>query len=676
MVLTAIASYRDIPESRYEESVPKQCTPFRINEVCRALNHFGIFTKTELYDRFPEILNRITQNPDVFKNNYELSLCYKIFRQGVRAYEKAKETRIALGRRESEYFSTLIEEFRNDLPGDPGQHLADNRPRDLDRIVKNYERFESSLKSLEKTHEKLSALITAVDYVSVPHVILGLGDAGTTLWLEKYGRYHQTAKQQIDRQMIPDVIMIGQHVGSFKNSYALPQTHNSLERGAGEYHPGDFISSGSYNENQCVDGRHVYQSNILNLGKTGAPVLGQTHVIHVEKRTNCLENWHLEDQKYRLRVQIGGDQEKLIYTNELDVCTGLGHPKNGYIQKFVGSDEFKRLSQIDKKTGYPALIAGDRYILGFQEGASKMGKRTILILGGGDTAVAAYRKAFFGKDFCVKEYSEKERKNDVLWFSSHGFSRIGKGKMPNSALDHARETGALFDADLKHIEFDADTKKLNVFVSPKQPPAGERAGRSSDITQEDDDSNKNEWVKIECDQFIYSIGQDSEERSQIFSELKEDVVFDYTPDNHFLGLRTKDDCVHFLGAAGQSVGGKGYSDAMTEWISQNHINDDSAASALLPPSRAMIKLHAVNHGAVLRSVNANIDDLTLVEQLLLDAGSGRDECKAFMDDLIVGRRRTESGMSREKLQKLLVRHKLDSILIIKGHNRLEPVNFM
>lgn len=651
MTLTSIQSYAEIPVIRLPAAPPKQCTALRRSEICKTLNQFGICTEAELFERLPEVMKRLSMRASVFKN-YETPLCYSIFQKAVQDYAKIKDTRIALGHKDDQYFTVLLEDIRKSPSGSIDKWKSDTNTQDLDRIGRSYDRFETSLRTLRETHAKLETMFESVEFAKIPHVILGLGDAGTTLWLEKYSQYHQAAKEQIDQQMLPEVLIIGQSVGSMKNSYALAQTHNVLDRGSGVSNPRDFISTATYEDNQFVDGKHLYQSNIVNLGKTGAPTLLQTTVTKIEKRENDLNDWHCANQAYRLRVNISGGREKLIYTNELDVCTGLGYAKKGLIQEIAGADNFETLSQFDEERGYAPLIDGDQYIFNFHERKSTNAKRTILIFGGGDTSAAAYRKAYFGSDFCLKEYSENERKNDVLWFSSHGFARVGKGKMPLQALGNARETGKMFEANLKRIEYDPDTKKLKVHV------LGIKEGEE-------------EWVAIECDQLIYSIGQDSEERGQLFHQLKEDVTLDFSPEQSLMGMKTADDRVHFLGAAAQTMGGKAYADAMFEWINRNHISDDSAAPAVLPPSRALIKHHAIRHGGVLKSVNANTDDLALVKQLLTVAGVGMEKSEAFMNDLIINRRRTESGMPRSILQGLIDRNGLSAWLSIQGHSTLE-----
>lgn len=665
MTLTTINSYASNSELFSPALFPKQCKSSRINEICKALNHFGILSGPELYAHFPKVMSRISQSPSVFKN-YDAALCYTIFQQAVNTYERVKETSIALGRRDCEYFSALLRKIRRQPLAPLSKKLADSHVQDLERIGKNYDRFETSVQTLRETSRRLENLFQAVEYAVVPHVILGLGDAGTTLWLEKYAQYHQIVKQQINQRIFPKVIILGQSLGSMKNSYALAQTHNVLERGKAASNPKDFISTASYEDNQFVDGRHLYQSNIVNLGKTGAPALLKTTVTKIERRENKPDEWHYADQGYRLKVQIAGGKEKHIYTNELDVCTGLGYAKKKLIQELAGTVDFEKLSQINEEKGYPPLIDGDQYIFNYHEGNSKQDKRTIVIFGGGDTSAAAYRKAYFGRDFCLKEYSEKDQKNDVLWISNHGFARVGTGTMPTKALDNARVTAALFEAHLKRIAFDSFTKKLQIYVAFKQSD-----NQNSTSIVQNINEGAEEWVKIECDQLIYSIGQDSEERGQLFHQLKNDVVLDHSPDHSLMGMKTTDDNVHFLGAAAQTMGGKAYADAMFDWIARNNISDDSAAPAVLPPSRALIKLHAVKHGAALQSVNANTDDLSLVKQYLTSAGVELKKREAFISDLIINRRRTESGMSRLILQSLLDKHGLSTLLTIKGHCMLE-----
>ena len=134
-----------------------------------------------------------------------------------------------------------------------------------------------------------------------------------------------------------------------------------------------------------------------------------------------------------------------------------------------------------------------------------------------------------------------------------------------------------------------------------------------------------------------------------------------------LGMRTKDKKIHFIGAAAQTMGGRSYAEAMFKWIRKTKINEDSAAPAVLPISRAMIKMHAVIHGARIQSVNANMDDPSLIGKLCDAAGIKAETTEKLITDILLNRMRTESGMATRDLQGLLDKHKLNSQLLIKGH---------
>lgn len=584
---------------------------FRIHKICEALNHSKIRTGMDLQTHLEKVVQQICSTSSVFKK-YEPAVCYRIFKNGVKKYQEITETKISLSHNLKLYFCDLIRSR--------AQSHAYCPVDDLDRIARNYDRFGSALQKIYETNERLTKMLEPLEFTVIPHVILGLGDAGTTLWLEKYSQYHH--------QETSEVMMIGQTCGNMKNGYALSQTHNVLERAEAPYNPKDYTSKESYENNSYVNGKHLFLSNLVNLSKTKAPILLNTTVTAIEVRDHFPNEWHCPEQKYRLKIQISNGREKLSYVNELDVATGLGYAKKDFLKDHIDAEIHAKLNPF-------TIMDADHYIFAYSEDQNRLKKRSIVIFGGGDTAAASYRKAFFGKDFCLKDYSKANQKNDVLWVSNHGFKRAARGKMPKTALEHARNTGGLWEAQLGRIE--ADTKKLYVHLYKDE-----------------------HWVKIECDQFIFSIGQDSEERSKLFEQMKPNIVLSRN------GMKTVDDHVHFLGAAAQTMGGRPYLEQMSQWFDQNRICEDSASPAVISTSRAMIKLHAIEKGASLRSINVSMDDLTLVRQFL----TNKETVENFINDLMVYRQRSESGISRQKLRELIFLHKLDDVLFIKGQNLL------
>lgn len=648
----------------------KSSKQFRTHKICLALNQHRIRNIVELNGNLKTIIKKICGCPFVFKNFAPVK-CFEFFASAVRSYEAANDVTIRLKDSDRLHFYEVLASTRTSAP----KLITKPFMQDLERITKNYDRLETAFEKLMKNSSKLAEILRNNEYVVVPKVIFGIGDAGTTLWLEKYASYHKKTGNHLRDGNLPHVLIIAQNLGNMRQNYALSQTHNMFERGEAPSNPNDYISEESYQTNQYLNARHLYQSNVVNLAKTDAPIMLGTILIGIEKRENHLSDWHSHMQSYRLRIVTSSFQEKLIYIDQLDVCTGLGYARKEFLKHQIDSSKLQELSQFDPEKHFHPIIDGDQYIFNFSEDKSENQiKKTVVIFGGGDTSAAAYRKAYFGRDFCLKKYSEKDCKNHVFWFSSHGFERAGKGKMPQEAIENAKERGALFNGKLRSICYDSKAGRLSIYfnldretIVKNQMDQFEKVPGPHIWIQEGVESFEDEWFKIECDQFIYSIGQESEDRRNLCSQIKSDLELDLLKDELIpLGIRTKDDKIHFFGAAAQTMGGKIYADAMLKWISKTNINEDSSAPAVLPPSRAVIKMHAVSQGARVHTVNVNVDDPCLIRKLLNAAKVGSVIGEAFINDILANRRRTSFGMRTEHLQELLKVHRLNEYLCIKG----------
>lgn len=659
---------------------PKHFRQFRINEICLVLNQFHIRNKPDLYANLDRVMRKIGENPSVFKN-FDASICFEIFAKAVLAYQDIQEIRIHLIHQDRLHFYRILESIKSHTPR-PADQKDEKDPllQDLGRITKNYDRLETAIKKVMRTSSKLEELFKSKDFAVISHVIFGLGDAGTSLWLEKCSAYHQKAGQDLAEGKLPEVIIMGQTLGNMRCNYTLAQTHNVLERGEAKSNPNDYISVKNYQTNPYLNARHLHQSNMVNLAKTDAPVMLGWTVVGIEKRENHLEDWQSQEQDYRLRIKTSSFKEKLIYTNELDICTGLGYAKKEFLKDHINPIELEKLSEIDEEKQFHPIIDGDQYLFTYSEDKStNKSKRRIVIFGGGDTSAAAYRKAYFGQDFCLKEYSEENRKHDVFWLSSYGFERAGRGKLPKEAVESAKNSHVLYVAMLRRIDFDPQTKKLSIYfnlnqdeqIYPDKMSLFIKVPGPHKWVQGEAETVEKVWYKIECDQFIFSIGQDSEDRRQLCRQVKDNVELDILAEDQIpLGMRTKDNKIHFLGAAAQTMGGKMYADAMFKWIKKTMISEDSASPAVLPPSRALIKMHAVIRGAIIQTVNVNMDDPSLIRKLCDAACVNSETREKLINAILTNRKRTESGMTTQQLQEILNLYELNDLLFIKGHSLL------
>ena len=334
---------------------------------------------------------------------------------------------------------------------------------DLSRVTKNYDRFIASHKQKKKVHQLSLNLLEDVSYIETSHIIFGAEDTGTTIWLEKYKAFHDSALEELEQGKVPSILMIANDSGNWRKDYTLAQPQNILERTHSPANPSDYMAMSYYRSNPYTNGRHVYQANQVILAETGIPLL-QATVLKIEKQENHSDSWDTASS-YRLLIKTTLGL-RLIYTNEIDLCTGLGPAKTLMPSTLLEESRFLKLTQYDREKGFKPIIDGNQYILTDEE-ENTTKPRTIVIYGGGGTAAACYRKGFFGHDTRTESVPMEgpSQKNKVLWVAKQ-FNKAGTGKLVTHALKSARgSVSPVFEKPAGTSKSPAGTKTGDKYAS-------------------------------------------------------------------------------------------------------------------------------------------------------------------------------------------------------------------
>ena len=520
---------------------------------------------------------------------------------------------------------------------------------DLSKVTKGYDRFEVSVEKEHEMSDSILAVLKRKEYATVPQVIIGSGDTGTTLWLEKYKTHHGTSKAQLAQDELPSVLMIGEDSGSWKHDYTLAQPHSILERTTVKENPSAYLSTDYYRSNPYANGRHVFQANQVNLGLTEAPLV-RASIVKIEKKGNHPSDWKVADQDYRVVINTP-DGIKHVYTNELNICTGLGPARNVISGSMLTSSEFERLNQFDNEKGFSPIVDGNQFIL---SGSEEHGKesRSIVIYGGGGTAAACYRKGFFGHDIRTQdmEFIKDNQENSIQWIAKQ-FEKAGTGKLASTAIRTAKARNELTQAELIKIEPQENGKLVLTFKG------------------EDSSSPSTNTFEIVCDQLIYSVGQDDNVMRAICQEVETDLSLTFDVNGMVLNVSSADKKVIFFGAAAMAVREREYMEATWKWLQSENIGGDVGPGSM-PPSRAQIKRYNFLNGIKPTSINANMDSKYLIVKYLEDAGVANMAAVNFVDDLLKLRKSSTSGGTHTQINALIKIHKLDNIIEITGHAHL------
>ncbi|MDR3501768.1 MAG: hypothetical protein P4L79_04220 [Legionella sp.] len=615
---------------------------FTINYICSCLLVCKISTTKDLGERFDSLIEQINQNPNIFKG-LSKKQAHHVLKVAIDVYNDVNALKIRLDPELIKLWAALNE--------NPVPHTLVDIPidDDLSRVTRSYDRLSQAHQIKKALQTSIPSLLEKTDHAVFSHIIIGTGDTGTTLWLEKYQEHHGTTADLLADAKLPSVLMIGNSTGSWKHDYTLAQPQNILERAQTKENPSAYLSTNYYLNNPYANGRHVFQANQVNLAKTQAPLVHAT-LLKIEKKENHLNDWAdgALDQDYRVFVEITG---KIItlYTSELNICTGLGPARNAIDGKLLSHEEYQRLNTWDATKKFTPIVDGNQFILtGTEEQGTE--SRTIIIYGGGGTAAAVYRKGFFGSDIRTegRDFSAKNQSNTILWIAKQ-FDKAGTGKLATTALKTAKERDELVQGELIKITHKSNGKLVLVFKKM--------------------DASTDDTFEKECDQLVYSIGQDDSAMKKVYAEIEPTLAPTFDNDGMILNISSPDGKVLFFGAAAMAIRETEYSKETWKWLHQENIGGDVGPGSM-PPSRAQIKRYNFLKGIQPESINANMDSQHLIIQYLEKAGATHINVISFVQDLLEARKHSTSGCKREVLQTLLIKHNLQELIEIHGHGHL------
>ncbi|WP_347252555.1 hypothetical protein [Legionella sp.] len=622
----------------------KDVHQFELNYICSCLLLCKIRTSRDLERKFDFLLTQIKQK-GIFDGSSTRKKRIEILQKALRLYNAVNDFTISMNESLITTFDTRLKQLRQSAPA-----LPIPTEDDLSKVTKSYDRLIKAYETEEKINTLIQAAIMNKNFIEIPYIIFGAGDTGTTLWLDKFKTHHKKSLLQLAHKTLPQVLMIGENSGSWLHDYTLAQRHSILER-VGAENPATYLSSQYYKENPHANGRHVYQANQVNLASTEAPLLKAT-VLKIEKKSNHEMDWKAPGSSYRLVVKIGSEI-KQIYTNEINICTGLGPARDIISDSILAKDQFVRLNQFDEQRQFTPIVDGNDFILTDNE--EKSTGRKIVIYGGGGTAAACYRKGFFGNDIRTQDqpFTKENQKNQITWIARN-FEKAGTGKLAISALLNAEKRSERLYGDLQSIHETKDNKLLLTFLK-----TGEH---EQDLPQ---------TFQIDCDQFIYSVGQDDSTMRGICEEIETDLTLASDEEGMVLNVTSKDKQVIFFGAAAMAVREKEYMEATWKWLQSEHIGGDVGPGSM-PPSRAQIKRYTFLQGIKPSSINANMDSQHLIIKFLEEEKSiPHRVIQSFVPDLLKARKENApSGASRTTIYELLVKHGLENIIEMNGLGHL------
>ncbi|MBS3905370.1 MAG: hypothetical protein KGZ39_08615 [Simkania sp.] len=634
---------------RHSPTGPIHKSQYKINFICSCLAQCKIYTRKDLIERLDELTEKICAHPNIFKPDQSTQEHVDLFKSAVQSYSHTNALNLSIRKEDTPCLKKLLTRALS-YPC-----CASVSSDDLSRVTQGYDELAKAFMQARTTSQAITETIEFQNFITCPHIILGIGDTGTTLWMEKYKAYHRKTHEQLSQGYLPEVLMLGDMFGSWKHDYTLAQPHNILERGSAEHNPSDFISQNYYKTNPYANARHVYQANITNLAKTNAPLFMGTKVVAIEKRNNHVGTWKNSTCEYRLIVltPVG---KKEIYTRKINICTGLGPAKNALEDKIHSSSNFQELCLFDPLKQFTPIVDGNQFILTDSEEQTRE-SRTIVVYGGGGTAAACYRKGFFGNDIKTehREFNAQNKQNSVLWISARGFDMAGKGKLVTTALKAAGDHNELFVMELQEILYNSGTGKLHLTFRPP--------------SQADDAAQPTVPLTIECDQLVYSIGQEDMDLKALCREFDHELYLAVDEAEMPLGIETKDHAIHFFGAAAMAIRQKEYASATWKWLHRENIGPDVGPGSM-PPSRAQIRQYASKMGITTKSINVNSDDHRLIKQFLQNLGIPPHTISLFVHDILQARKHSTSGFTNKILRDLVDSYQIHDKVRIVGHGHL------
>lgn len=186
------------------------------------------------------------------------------------------------------------------------QSVKSKGETEIERFEGNYDTLEAAEIKMEKMSQTLKERVAKKSVVHVKNIVIGAGDAATEYWLDMHKGSHQQTSQGLakDKEAVSDVLMLASNTGNWKHDYTLAQTYSLLERGAVPSNPQDFTTTDKYDQNRHVNARFLYQSNLINLSDTEAPVMLGSQVLSVEKRDQHQSDWEVKGASNRVNIQL------------------------------------------------------------------------------------------------------------------------------------------------------------------------------------------------------------------------------------------------------------------------------------------------------------------------------------------------------------------------------------
>ncbi len=619
----------------------EQCPQYKINYICSCLQKLEIKSREDLFINFKKLINLINDNSKIFKSGYTEEECFEIFKQALTVYNR-------------------INNFTIDFSdGDVGKHHFKKAGRsahvaetdNLTRITHSYDRLAKSHEAKKSIHEAILENLKSKEFATCPSVIIGAGDTGVTVWSKKYKEHHGKTNGKLAEGQLPEVLIIAENRGCMGFDYTLTQPHSFLERPDVKWNPSNYVTQTNYQNNAFVNGRHLYQANEVILGKTEAPVLTAS-MTAIEEQSKHPSDWKCKEYDFRviLTTAVG---KKIIYTNNVDICTGPG-PARKIPASIIPQADFDRLNQFDKKKQYTPLVSGNQFILTNSED-NVSSPRSIVVYGGGGTASACFRKAFFGEDKGTHsldlEFTEENRKHSVKWIARN-YDAVGTGQLASKAMAAASSQNVQLTGELTKITVDSTTGKLQLVFKAMDPSAVPAT------------------FVLECDQLVYSIGQDDISLKKITQEFEDDMRLDIVSDVP-IGLQTPDGKIHAYGAASMALkNNNSYIASTTNWLKKENIAPD-VATGTIPPSRAQIQqaFHKEKKDLI-AGVNVNSDSKNVMENFLEQAGVNPYVAFQFLEDIMEARKTVGFHLNPVVLQDLLDKHSINGFIEISGHGNL------
>jgi hypothetical protein len=671
----------------------------KINVVVSLLKKIGVDRSATLSSQFENIFYQIVATGKVFKKGISEASCDRIVNEAIRQFNKHSDHgTIRMKDQDFNQLHALLARWNEagnersttrtstapvasietaaiaSKPLDPFTNTAD----DLYRVTSAYDKVVTAHEKLKQTQDKLTKLVSNTAFSVCPVAIIGAGDAGVTQWLENYKASHGKLSETIDNGQMPDALIIGETLGNWKEDYTLAQPQNIIERENAESNPSDYMSTEEYRENPYVNARHLYQANVVSLAATDAPLLLGTKVVEIAKRENHPEDWQHAASAYRIKIVLPDGVTKTIYTDRIDLATGFGVAKNPFPGTVIDSTTYEELSAFNGE--FTPIVDGNQFMLSTTEEQSDR-PRTILVYGGGGNATACFRKGFFGSDKGLIDFTPTNQKNNVLWVSRSGFETAGYGTMAKTSILYGKNAEVIYSGDIRKIIKDPATNKIKIqMVLTKSGYEGEEIHNTKGLAKVENLGGVKELFEIECDQFVYSVGQDASRINPVIAEFREDLIIETSAGSRIpVGLKTPDDGIHVLGAAAAALSsekgaGPRYSSLLREWIVKEKLPPDTEWPGVLPPSREGIKAAGKTKPSDITEVNVNLTDTEIIKEFLKSAGVKTYKIQPFIQSLLAHRKTNEYGISRVMLTDLLIKFGLNDKVKVFKHSFLKKIN--